>query len=521
VSVFNYKKISQLFSTDNLTKRASLNSLAAALDYGARLLVGFIINPLLVSGLGDAAYGVWQVLGRLIGYISPASGRPTQTLKWVIAKEQASENFEEKRAYVGSTIAVSLLFAPILAVLGGVVAWFSPDWLDVSTDLSSMVRLAAGVLVANLIIISLVDIPRSILEGENLGFKRMGLSAGLVLTGGVLTAVALYLETGLVGIALATFSTTILTGVFFYKVVRTYVHWFGIAKPSMAKMRTFFTLSGWFLIWHLIMRLMSGSDVVILGIFDSVNLVTSYTLNKYIADVIVNFVSLVVIGITPGLGGIIGSGNHNKAALLRSEIMIFSWLLVTVIGSTILMWNKAFLQLWVGAGYYAGPLPNLLIVIVVMQFILIRNDANIIDLTLNLRQKVLLGLLSVILCILIAYVFVVFFKLGIIGICIGFIIGRSILSFSYPKLIGKFLHISFRDQFKHVLRPAFITLILFSLSTIMVDLLPTFSWFSLPFLILITIIIMAVIAFYTGISHDQKQQIIKRVVILKHSYFNK
>ncbi len=65
-SVFNARTYSQWFSDQNLTKKASLNAFTSALDYGARLLVGFIINPILVNGLGVFGYGVWQVLGNII-----------------------------------------------------------------------------------------------------------------------------------------------------------------------------------------------------------------------------------------------------------------------------------------------------------------------------------------------------------------------------------------------------------------------------------------------------------------------
>ena len=74
-NVLDSKLLSKAASNKSLTIKASLNALASALDYGARLVVGFLINPLLVSGLGNYGYGVWQVLGRLIGYIEPASGR--------------------------------------------------------------------------------------------------------------------------------------------------------------------------------------------------------------------------------------------------------------------------------------------------------------------------------------------------------------------------------------------------------------------------------------------------------------
>ncbi len=81
---FFTKKFSGMLSDKTLTKKAYLNAVASVLDYGARWFVTFILNPLLVSGLGDFGYGVWQVLARLIAYISPAGGRPTQALKWTI-----------------------------------------------------------------------------------------------------------------------------------------------------------------------------------------------------------------------------------------------------------------------------------------------------------------------------------------------------------------------------------------------------------------------------------------------------
>src|SRR5262245_28653400 len=123
------KLFSKGISHENLTIKASLNAFAATLDYGARLLVGFLINPLLVSGLGNYGYGAWQVLSRLISYLAPASGRPTQVLKWTIANQQASTNDDEKRRSVGSALAIWLLFLPLLIVFGGLLGWLAPAWL--------------------------------------------------------------------------------------------------------------------------------------------------------------------------------------------------------------------------------------------------------------------------------------------------------------------------------------------------------------------------------------------------------
>ena len=77
----SFRSVPRLFADGSLTRKAYLNALAAALDYGARLVVGFVVTPVLVSGLGDYLYGTYRVLERLVGYISPASGRPTQALQ--------------------------------------------------------------------------------------------------------------------------------------------------------------------------------------------------------------------------------------------------------------------------------------------------------------------------------------------------------------------------------------------------------------------------------------------------------
>ena len=513
----NSKMLSKWFSDEGLTRKAYLNAIASALDYGARLVVGFVINPLLVTGLGSYGYGVWQVLGSLVGYLSPVGGRSTQALKWTIANQQASTDYEEKRRQVGSAVAVWLLFLPFLVSLGAVLAWFAPILLDAPAELSQSVRFAAAILVVSLIILNITDMPRSVLTGENLGYKRMGLSALLVAVGGALTALALYLNAGLVGVAAASLATTVLTGVLFFKVARAHVSWFGIAKPLRGAVRSFLGLSGWFLVWALVMKLMRASDVVILGIIDSAELVTVYSLTKYVPETLINFAAIVVYGIIPGLGGIIGSGNFQKAIRVRKDIMSFTWLLATVVGATILLWNQSFVRLWVGEEYYAGSIPTLLMIGMVTQFVLIRNDASIIDLTLDLRRKVLIGLLSATLSIVAAGVLVYNFNMGIVGLCVGFIAGRSILTLSYPWLVGRYLGVSLSSQLKSIVRPAFVTFLLFAFVSRLGSFLTASTWLGLILSVGVTLALVSLVAFFTGLSGTQQKHLSQRVRIVMPS----
>jgi O-antigen/teichoic acid export membrane protein len=181
------KSVARILSDESLTKKASLNALASVLDYVTRLLVGFVLTPLMVMGLGDYSFGMWQILNRVVGYISPASGRPTSALKFALANQQASTDLDKKRRYVGGTLVIWACFLPLLAGVGGVVSWLMPYWLHAPTEYVWIVRVVSGLLVANLIADTLATVPQAVLQGENLGYKRMGMSALLVAVGGGVT----------------------------------------------------------------------------------------------------------------------------------------------------------------------------------------------------------------------------------------------------------------------------------------------------------------------------------------------
>ena len=50
--------------TGELTRRASLNAAASLAVYFTQVVVGLVVSPILVGGLGVSLFGVWQILGR-------------------------------------------------------------------------------------------------------------------------------------------------------------------------------------------------------------------------------------------------------------------------------------------------------------------------------------------------------------------------------------------------------------------------------------------------------------------------
>ncbi|HEU4515266.1 MAG TPA: hypothetical protein VFR87_19310 [Nocardioidaceae bacterium] len=495
-----------------MTRRASLNALAAAVDYAARIAIQLVLAPLMLRFLGDAGYGVWQVLQKLIGHATPAGGRPGEALKWVVAQEQSSTDLESKRRRVGTAIVVWALFLPVVGALGGFLAWFSPTLLGTPAEDEWVVRATAAVLVLNVMVLGLAGLPQAVLQGENLAYRRLGLSTAILFVGGLLTALALWAGWGLLGVALATVATTLLSGVTFLRIVRSQIPWWGVARPARGAVRGFVGLSWWFLLWNLVMQVVKGSDVIVLGAVAGVAVVTTYTLTSYVPHAITDTVFMVVSATMPGLGGLIGAGELDRAARVRGETLVLAWIVGIASTTTALVWLPDFLDLWVGAEYDAGTVATLLICLMVLQLALLRVDANVIDLTLRVRAKVLLGLLSAALSVGLAILLVGPAQMGIAGLVIGFIVGRIPLTAAYPVLVGRMLHIPLRSQLRAAGRPVVASALLLASATWARGLLGVDGWWSLVLLGSVTGAVALLLAYGMGLRGSQRRAVRTRVM---------
>lgn len=491
-----------------LTHRATLNVVASLLDYGAKLAVTLVVVPILVSGLGRTLYGVWEMLGRLMGYMTAGDGRPTQALRLVVSNLQASSDDAAKRRYVGGALVVWLLFLPLVVVVGGALVWIAPTITKTAPALAAGVRGTAALLVVSLILGNLASLPESVLRGMNLGYKRMGLQAGLEVLGGALMAWAIYAGLGLLGVAGAQVAFALLTGLTFWWVVRKYVSWFGSARPTRADLRALLSLSLWYSAGEAITKLQLASDVLILGVVLSPGVVTAYVLTSYAARTATNVHTLAAGGAIPGIGGVIGEQQLAKATRLRNELLALTWLFATTVGATILLWNRSFLSLWVGGVNYAGPWVNLLIVIIMAQTAFVRADAYVIDAALQPRQRVIVTAVAATLTLGGATLLTL--RFGMIGLCVGILAGRLTQSLAYPHLVRRCLGAASRARFSTLGRPALVMALLFAAAAWLGDRVLVRHWIAWAAGVAGTATVLLGVAAVTGLSGDARVAVLGR-----------
>jgi O-antigen/teichoic acid export membrane protein len=493
----------------SLTWRASLNLVQSVLDYSAKLAVGLIVIPILVSGLGRTLFGVWEMLGRLVGYVESADGRPTQALRLVISSLQSQSDAAAKRRWVGSALMVWLCFLPLWGVTGALLVWLAPAITKVPPELHTTVRAVCAVMMGGVLLAGLASLPESVLRGMNLGYKRMGLQAGLSIVGGVLVVGAVSSGMGLMGVAIAGGMLAGLTGLCFLTLARHQVPWFGIERPRRAETRSLLEMSLWIAAGDVVAKLLLASDAIIVGIVLSPAAVATYVLTGYAALLAVNLHSLAADSAIPGLAGIIGEKSYARATVLRRELLAVTGLFVTAVGSTILLWNRSFVHLWVGSENYAGVWTNLLLVLIAVQTAFIRCDAYIIDAALQPARRVRVSAVAAVIAI--ALSFALTWYAGMTGLCLGILAGRATQTMWYPILVRESLGEGAKAPWGSRLRPLLVMSVLFGGSAYLGQHILLRHWASWAVAVLLTLALACVIALEAGLPADLRAAVRGRV----------
>ncbi len=494
---------------DTLTRRASLNVLQSLLDYSVKLGVGLLIVPILVTGLGRTMFGVWEMLGRLTGYIESADGRSTQALRLVISNRQSSQDHAGKRRLVGGALTVWVYFLPLWASAGALLIWLAPSVTKVAPEYHSTVRTACALMMAGIVVAGLGTLPESVLRGVNLGYKRMGLQAGLSLVGGVLLAAAIYTGSGLIGVAAAGLVLAALTALCFLLVVRRHVSWFGMEVPRRQEVGSLLTMSVWLTLGDFVSKLL-GSDVLVLGFVLSASTVTTYVLTGYAARLAINLHSLAAESVMPGIAGIIGERSFARAGLLRRELLAVTAIFVTAVGSTILIWNRSFVHLWVGGENYAGGWTNLLIVVIAVQSAFIRCDAYVIDAALQPGRRVRVGIVAGVLTV--AFSLALTPAAGIVGLCAGILLGRATQSVGYPLLVRGCLGQVGETSLGWITRPLVIMALLFAASAYLGQRFLLDHWVSWAAAVTLTLLTTTALALMAGLPAELRVRVSARML---------
>lgn len=406
------------------------------LNFIVAAVVGIVVNPLLLGALGPLLFGVWKSLQRYLDFASIPGGQGSQALKWIVAS-RTSLTDEEKRRDVGGAVIVWIRWLPAAVVVAAGVTVAMPLLIKgIPDEARSVAYTAAAILAANAVLAGLLSIPDSVLVGVNQGYKSMLVTTLAFVVSNAAMIVAAFSGWPLWSLAVIVLVAAGANAAATLLVAQRAVHWWGATRPTTPDLRRVLGYSAWTLGWWLIDRLFLASELIVISVMMGAVAVTDYTFTTYLLQFMLSIALVTASGFMPMLGSQLGTSDVSAAAERARSVRHLVIGVAVLGGGAVLAFNGAFVTMWVGADQYLGTMINALLVVCGLQFAFIRMDGQILDVTMRIAPKVLVGLVSS--------------AGGIIAGCIGFAIThnlgvalaaviavRLVSNVAYPVLVAR------------------------------------------------------------------------------------
>jgi O-antigen/teichoic acid export membrane protein len=494
-----------------LTRRASLTFVSSLLQQGARVIVGIVVTPTVVRGLGPELYGVWVMLQQTVGYLSLSDLRPMATLKFTLGVRQHLDDVEEKRRQVGAAMVIWAVTLPILLAVGAIAVWAAPSFIRTDPQYIWPVRFTMALLVLSIALDRALSLPANVLRGVNLDYKAMGLNAGTILLGGLLTVLAIWAGWGLPGVAGASVLGIVLSGGVRYLVARRVVSWFGMARPLWHELKDFARLSGWLFISALGWLLLFSSDFLVVGWVLGPKAAAVYAITGTVLRMSIGPLEQLLSSGSPGIVGICGRGEWDRVGKVRLEMHLVALAGITVVGVGVVTLNQAFLSLWLGEGFFGGQSLNFLLVLTTMETIIYRVDGVIVDAMLEFRAKTYIsiacGAASILLGGWLASVW------GLPGMALGIFLARLGSLVYLPRIIAQ-KGVPVISSLKSMVRPYLVAAIILVIGYFTSSLFLVQTWLSLILSGALLSLLSAGFIWLVGLSRDQRAMLLGHFITL-------
>ncbi len=171
-----------------MRRRIFFNSLSGGLLFFVNVAVAFVMSPIIVKSLGNRAYGVWEILLSVFGYLAILDLGVNAAIIRYVARATAREDEENLERIVSSAffiLAVTGLLG--FAVLNGVALF--PQVLNLKPHASGEIRAVALFLGINF----LAQFSGTVFAGYLMGFQRHLFLNGVKMAMAVVQAVLTWL----------------------------------------------------------------------------------------------------------------------------------------------------------------------------------------------------------------------------------------------------------------------------------------------------------------------------------------
>lgn len=414
----------------NRTLVALLTAAAVGATQVARLLVSFMLIPLILRTTGVEGFSIWQLCNRILVLIQPFDGRASEVLKWWVACHSPQSHQRMGGAFVSAVFANLVLSIPFMTLAIGIAVWlYFPESLLVNQGLSR--AQLVGILLAQGVLTGLLAIPISALRGANQGYRRAGVTLMIILLGGGGVWLVLFAGFGVFGVLVTQLIVVGFSLMVTVWICRRYVSWFRLRRLHRVLLWRVSSKAKWFVGSAFVTMLVAHLDVLLVGFLESPQGFSAYMVNYYLPSMVTLLIGVAISSAMPGIGQL----HHDKVSSgkLLTEIVSYinmGWALFSVL---LYFLADDFVSFWVGQELLVDT--QLLFLIVALMYF--QNRYNLfslfIDLSLEPRQKIAAGMVNILVtvpCGVVAFQF-----WGLVGCLFVIVISRALYGWYIERLV--------------------------------------------------------------------------------------
>ena len=344
--------------------------LGAILSYSTIVLtniLGIVLTPFTIRMLGDAEYGLYLLMGSIIGYMTVLDFGLTNTIVRYVAKYRAENDREGEERFLGTAMLIYMAIAFLIVVIGALI--YVNLNLIFSRSLTAEELTKARIMFLILIFNLAIDLPGGaygaicnayehfvIPRAVNVGryIVRSAMLVGILWLGGRAISIVV-LDT------LMNISAIIINANHVAKHIKVKI---SFQKVDRSLIRKIFSYSIWVFVFAIVGQFQWRTGQVVLGILSGTKVVAIYGVGVMLGTYYGSFSTAISSMFLPRATQMIAAASTpEQLTNMMVKIGRLSVIVLFFILGAFILFGRDFIALWVGEGYHDAWFVALLLMI--------------------------------------------------------------------------------------------------------------------------------------------------------------
>jgi len=331
-------------------KKSAYNMASSTLGFIAPMVVAFVVTPLLLHALGDAAYGIQVLASIIVGYFAVFDlGLDLPIIKF-LAEDRAKKDIRSASLLLSAAlkayIAIGLLGAAITFAASGFLARSVFKLPESQVNQAIWVFRIAGI---GFIFSLLLSWGRAFA----IGIQRLDVSSGIsgiaAIAGNILGLLAVYAGFGVVGYVFCRVAVTAAAGILFIFIARRIAPELNFSRNfERGVLKRISPFVGYGMVYRVTNAFLGRIDQVMLGIWIGVAQAGIYALAASIVPLVIQLLASTITMFVPLASELHGAKQTEYLRNIYIRYAGISAASTTMCFSPLFVFSDYFMRLWVG-----------------------------------------------------------------------------------------------------------------------------------------------------------------------------